>query len=125
MSDSRAQRVADFIREEGSEIISRDEGSSDSAHDYHNVGRSVWRSLSREDLRVGNGRPGSEEATMTALNKGKGFFGQSWGGELSLRHVPEVVFRLDESMESGARILDILSKLSAGEDLPDSGEPGS
>jgi ribosome-binding factor A len=126
MSDSRAQRVADFIREEGSEIISRRLKDPRIAPMTTITSVEVSGDLSLVKIYVSvMGGQEAREATMTALNKGKGFFRTELGRRLSLRHVPEVVFRLDESMESGARILDILSKLSAGEDLPDSGEPGS
>lgn len=122
MSDSRAQRVADFVRKEGSDIIARRLKDPRIAPMTTITSVDVSGDLSLVRIYVSvMGDQESREATMAALNKGKGFFRTELGRRLSLRHVPEVVFRLDESLESGARILDILSKLSAGEDPFDSG----
>lgn len=123
MSDSRAERVADFVREEGSDIIARRLKDPRIAPMTTITSVDVSGDLSLVRINVSvMGDQDAREATMAALNKGKGFFRTELGRRLTLRHVPEVAFRLDESIESGARILDILSKLSAGEDPSDSGE---
>ena len=118
--------MADFIREEGSEIISRRLKDPRIAPMTTITSVEVSGDLSLVKIYVSvMGDQEARDATMTALNKGKGFFRTELGRRLSLRHVPEIVFKLDESIESGARILDILSRISAGEDVPDSGEPQS
>ncbi|MBI3972224.1 MAG: 30S ribosome-binding factor RbfA [Chloroflexi bacterium] len=57
---------------------------------------------------------GSEEerqSTMRALERATGFIRTKLGEELTIRHVPEIVFLLDRSIEQGDRVLAILDKL--------------
>jgi ribosome-binding factor A len=122
MTDSRAQRVADFIREEGSEIIARRLKDPRIAPMTTITSVDVSGDLSVVRIYVSvMGDQEAKDATMTALNKGKGFFRSELGRRLNLRHVPEITFELDESIDRGARILGILSKLSAGKGPADGG----
>lgn len=122
MTDSRAQRVADFVREEGSEIIARRLKDPRIAPMTTITAVDVSGDLSVVKIYVSvMGDQDAKTATMTALNRAKGFFRTELGQRLSLRHVPEISFVLDESIDRGARILDILSKLSAGQDSADGG----
>lgn len=122
MTDSRAQRVADFVREEGSEIISRRLKDPRIAPMTTITSVDVSGDLSVVTIYVSvMGDQEAKDSTMTALNRGKGFFRTELGRRLSLRHVPEISFELDESIDRGTRILGILSKLSAGEDPADGG----
>jgi ribosome-binding factor A len=56
---------------------------------------------------------GEEEkvASLAALRSGQGFVRSELGRRLALRHTPEVIFRLDDSIERGARIQSMLGKL--------------
>ncbi len=57
---------------------------------------------------------GSEEErreTMRALEHARGFVRSRLGDELTIRHVPEVQFVLDRSLEQGDQVLAILNKL--------------
>ena len=57
---------------------------------------------------------GTEEekvATMRALERAAGFVRSQLGSELTIRHVPEVTFVLDRSIEQGDHVLSILNKL--------------
>jgi len=122
MNDSRAQRLADFIREEGSEIIARRLKDPRIAPMTTITSVSVSGDLSVVKIYVSvMGDQDAKDATMAALNRAKGFFRAELGKRLSLRHVPEINFVLDESIDRGARILDILSKLSEGQDPADGG----
>ncbi len=47
-----------------------------------------------------------------------GFIRRGLGERLSLRYIPELVFRRDESIERGSRILDLINKVSR-HDSPD------
>lgn len=61
---------------------------------------------------------GSEEEkknAMDGLNSAGGFFYRELRGRLSLRHTPQLVFIKDESIEQGARILDLLGNVSKEE----------
>jgi ribosome-binding factor A len=49
--------------------------------------------------------------TMRALERATGFVRGKLGEELTIRHVPEVHFVLDRSIERGDRVLELLNKL--------------
>jgi ribosome-binding factor A len=61
--------------------------------------------------------PGSEteleqqQDTIDAFNKAKGFIRRQIGHEIKLRHVPELVFKIDKSMEYGRHISKIIDQL--------------
>jgi ribosome-binding factor A len=44
-------------------------------------------------------------------------------GVLDLREMPEIHFKLDTSIEHGARVDELLRKLEQGEVIPDDDEP--
>jgi ribosome-binding factor A len=61
---------------------------------------------------------GSDEEkknAMDGLNSAAGFFFRELRKRLSLRHTPQLIFDKDESIEQGARILDILENVSKEE----------
>src|SRR6266849_3846273 len=54
---------------------------------------------------------GSEEEqanTMKALKHATGFLRHELAGRIVLRYMPEIVFKLDTSIEQGARILELI-----------------
>ncbi len=56
---------------------------------------------------------GSEEEqkdTMKALKHATGFLRHELAGRLTLRYMPELVFKLDTSIVQGARILELINK---------------
>ncbi|TMF47117.1 MAG: 30S ribosome-binding factor RbfA [Chloroflexi bacterium] len=60
---------------------------------------------------------GNEEeqaSTMKALKHATGFLRHELASRLTLRYMPEIVFKLDTSIEQGARILDLIREV-AGE----------
>ena len=60
---------------------------------------------------------GSEEEqanTMKALKHATGFLRHELASRLTLRYMPEIVFKLDTSIEQGARILELIREV-AGE----------
>lgn len=54
--------------------------------------------------------------TMEGLNRATGFIRTELGKRLRVRHVPELVFSYDASLEHGARINEILRELQSGGD---------
>ena len=57
---------------------------------------------------------GTEEeqaATIQALKHATGFLRHELAGRLVLRYMPELVFKLDTSIEQGARILELIRQL--------------
>jgi ribosome-binding factor A len=67
---------------------------------------------------------GSEEErreTMRALQHASGFIRSRLGEELTIRHVPDVQFVLDRSIEQGDQVLAILNRLEIPP--PPTGQP--
>jgi ribosome-binding factor A len=66
------------------------------------------------------------ERTMRALQVATPWLRRKLGERLSLRHVPELTVREDDSIASGDRVLQIIQELSgeATEPLPDDAEEG-
>jgi ribosome-binding factor A len=59
------------------------------------------------------------EVLLEALNSAAGFVRHELRPRLGLREVPEVRFVLDESIERGARVDEILRKIEKGEPIED------
>ena len=61
---------------------------------------------------------GSEEerrSSIDALRHATGFIRHELAGRLTLRFMPEITFKLDNSIEQGTRILGLISKMAAEE----------
>jgi len=57
---------------------------------------------------------GSEDdvqQTMAALRHAAGFLRRELAGRIRLRYVPELSFKLDTSIEKGARVLELLKEI--------------
>jgi ribosome-binding factor A len=68
---------------------------------------------------------GEERArTLRALESAAGFVRRELAPRLGLREVPEIRFQLDSSLERGARVEDLLRRLSAGEPVDEEEERG-
>ena len=83
---------------------------------------SVTRVEMAQDLRHANvfvsvfGKDEEKKKTMDALKSGAGFIRTLLGKRMRLRTTPELTFRLDDSMEHGARIQELLRKVKKEED---------
>jgi len=65
------------------------------------------------------GDPAGRAATMQALAHAAGFVRRELGPRLGLREVPEVRFVLDESLERGARVDELLKRIHEGQPVED------
>lgn len=61
------------------------------------------------------GEESQQQGTLEALNENSGRIRGELGRRLSLRFAPEVTFRLDNSLERGAKVSEIIAKISRGE----------
>jgi len=50
---------------------------------------------------------------MKALKHATGFLRHELASRLTLRYMPEIVFKLDTSIEQGARILDLIREVAS------------
>lgn len=54
------------------------------------------------------GSPEEREATMQGLKNATGFLRHELATRIVLRYMPEIVFKLDKSIEEGSRILELI-----------------
>lgn len=57
------------------------------------------------------GDEAAKRETIAALQGAVGFVRTEIGRRIRLRHTPEIVFKLDESIERGARIFELLEQI--------------
>ncbi|MEW6031504.1 MAG: 30S ribosome-binding factor RbfA [Bacillota bacterium] len=113
MDPGRLQRIRTAIREEVSDIL---RGFKDPRLGFVSV---TDVEVSR-DARVAKvfvsvlGDDQAKQQSLKALKSGSGFVRTALGARLQLRHAPEVVFRLDDSIERGTRIQVLLGQLEPG-----------
>lgn len=62
----------------------------------------------------------SRRDTEAGLNSAKGFIRKELGRVLTIRHIPEIIFKFDHSQEYGSRIDSILKEIAAEHDRDDS-----
>ncbi|MHB1407663.1 MAG: 30S ribosome-binding factor RbfA [Desulfitobacteriaceae bacterium] len=60
--------------------------------------------------------------SLDTLNRAAGFVRSEIGKRIRLRHVPEIVFKYDTSLEKGAHIAKLLREVEAPADRNDAGE---
>lgn len=53
-----------------------------------------------------------QHETLNALNHASGFLRRELAQRLTVRHTPDIVFRLDESIARGAHVLDLINQVS-------------
>jgi ribosome-binding factor A len=59
------------------------------------------------------GNKDEQNGTMRALQHATGFLRHELASRLDLRYTPEIVFKLDHSIEEGARILDLIREVGS------------
>lgn len=127
MAGTRAQRLAEVIRTEVSDIIQR--GLKDPR-----IGGfiSVTDVVVSADLRHAKifvsvlGDEAAKGRTMAGLDQATGHIRSQLSRRMALRFMPEILFRLDPSIERGARVASLLREVkqeeargAAGDDRPD------
>jgi len=68
------------------------------------------------------GSPEEQRETMRGLDSANGFLRRELAQRLTIRHVPEISFRLDESIARGARVMDLLKQVEKESAVPVSAE---
>ena len=117
---TRTNKVADLIRDEVSRLLLRD--LRDPRIGFVTItGASVTPDLRSARIFVSVlGDDGAREDSLQALNHAAGFVRRELFRNLRLRHSPSVTFVLDESIDRGARIEEVLREIQ--EDAPDTPE---
>lgn len=111
MNKRRLQRMAEEIKREISAILQEEIKDP----------RVSWASVTRVEVSndLGHavvyvsvlGDEAKQQEAMEALERAKGFVRGEVGNRIRLRHVPELAFRLDRSIEHGIKISSLLNEL--------------
>jgi ribosome-binding factor A len=112
---TRTEKVSDLMKDEISRLILRE--MRDPRIGFVTVtGTAVSPDLRLVKVHVSVlGSPEVRQVSLKALNNASAFFRRSLFKNLRLRHAPEVVFRLDESLDQGERIDEVLRAIHADE----------
>jgi ribosome-binding factor A len=78
-------------------------------------------SLARVHVSV-MGSEDERKATLRGLEHAQGFLRSKLGAEMSIRHVPELQFLLDRSIEEGDRVLQLINALEIPPRAADEGD---
>jgi ribosome-binding factor A len=111
----RTDRIDELLRQEISDLLTREiadprigfatvtdvETAPDLSH------ARVWVSVI--------GQPEDRLVTVRALERAMPFIRRELGKRLRLRRIPEFSVRLDESIERGSRVMQLINELEAGE----------
>jgi len=65
------------------------------------------------------GSQDEQRETMQALGRGNGFLRRELAQRMNIRHVPDLSFRLDESIARGARVLNLFNQVQAEDSAKD------
>ena len=124
----RSERVAGQLRRDLAKLIQQE--IKDPAVGFVSLSDvEVTRDLSHAKVFITVFEPEKAKESLKALRRASTFLRLRLGQELRLRHVPELHFVHDDSVEKGSRIDELISKaLSADKDgfertLADSEEP--
>ena len=116
MAAQRSLRVSQSIKREMSEIIRKD------LKDERIAGIvSITDVECTSDCRAAKifvsvyGEKEQQDSTIEALKEHSGKIRGELCRRLQLRFAPEISFRLDDSLERGAKVSDLISKISRGE----------
>ena len=116
----RPERVGQLLRRELTDILE---------HRMRDPRLGRWVSITdvevTRDLSVARifvsvlSEPAEREETIKLLNKAAPYIRRQLAPRLDLREVPEVRFKLDVSLDHGARVNDLLHRIERGETISD------
>jgi len=104
----RPERLAEAIKKEVSDLLR--EELKDPRIGFSTI---TWVEVSN-DLKYAKifvsvyGSKEEQKATMTALTKAQGYVRTELGRRIRLRQVPEISFKLDDSIEHGSKVIKLL-----------------
>lgn len=109
---SRSDRVGDLLKEELSELILRE--VKDPRVGFVTItGVQVSGDLRHARVYVVTHEAGEEqERTLEGLQSARGYLRGALGRRLHLKYIPDLSFNIDETLEQGFRINEILKSLA-------------
>ncbi|GAB6935720.1 hypothetical protein JCM14720_16410 [Calditerricola yamamurae] len=118
----RIQRLAERIKEELSDILQRE--LKDPRLGFVSI-TDVELTRDLQVAKVYVSVLGSEEEkakSLETLQRAKGFLRTEIGRRIQMRHVPDLLFKFDTSIEHGARVHELLLELERKGELGQDGE---
>ncbi len=119
MAHRRTARVADLVKQEVSQIIQHE--MKDPRVGFVTV-TSVEVSIDLRHARIYFSVLGSQadlEASLEGLERARGYIRTQLGRRIKLRHVPELLFRYDESFDYAQRISNVMKGIESTENDPE------
>jgi ribosome-binding factor A len=112
MAKVRVGRVGEQLKKELSQIIQTE--LKDPGIGFITVtGVDVTSDLSQAKVFISVlGSDEQKETTLKALSRGKGYLRSEVGKRMRLRHVPDLLFHFDTSIEYGSRIEKLLDTIN-------------
>lgn len=123
MSFQRIDRISEQVRREVDSII-REQVSDPRVKGTFSVTRAeVTRDLRYAKIYISILEPENREPMMAALKNAAGFIRHELRARMIIRYSPEIIFTLDNNIEYGVHIAEVLRQVSpaeeASEDEPD------
>lgn len=119
MAHRRTARVADLVKQEVSQIIQHE--MKDPRIGFVTV-TSVEVSIDLRHARIYFSVLGSKadlEASLEGLERARGYIRTQLGRRIKLRHIPELLFRYDESFDYAQRISNVMKGIEHTEKDPE------
>ncbi|MGD8191061.1 30S ribosome-binding factor RbfA [Brevibacillus ginsengisoli] len=115
MNKTRTNRIGEEIKKELSILLQR--GLKDPRIGFVTVtGVEVTTDLQLAKVYISVfGSPEQKEASLQGLQKAKGFLRTEIGKRIKLRHVPDLQFKMDASIDYGNKIDTLLREISSQE----------
>lgn len=116
MSKVRVSRIGEQMKKELSQIIQRE--IKDPRIGFVTVtGVEVTGDLQQAKVFISvMGNEEQRENSIAALQKAKGFIRSEVGRRIQLRHTPDLIFKIDESIEYGSKIESLLKDIKKDAD---------
>lgn len=122
MKNKRTNRISEEVKKVVSELIYNGLKDPRISPMITITNVEVTRDLSFANIYVSVlGEKKEKEEALEGLQSAKGFIRKEIGSKLDLRHVPEPIFHLDESIERGIYMSKLIDKVSE-EDRENKGE---
>lgn len=114
----RPERMAEAIKKEVADLL-RNEIKDPRVGFVTITGVDVTKDLSYAKIFVSvMGKDDQRTETLNALQKAAGYMRSEIGRRIKVRHAPELIFKLDTSLDHGSRIMEILHGINSQEEKP-------
>jgi len=109
----RVQRLNNLIRHEISELLQRQAKDPRLGNFIAITEVSISPDLRYAKIFVSHiSSEGQKQETMNALASASGFFRRELAQRIRLRHMPELIFQWDDSIERGVHLLDLINQVT-------------